>query len=131
MTGPASARELTPTVIRRTIELAEIPAPTGAEQARADLVLRWWDTDGWAPHTDAVGNVWGQVADGPGPGLHEFSAASTDANAALSAGIPAVTPGVTRGEREHTPGEWIETAPITDGLTALADTIHLLREGQA
>ncbi len=66
MTGPADARELTTTVIKRTIELAEIPAPTG-----------------------------------------------------------------TRGEGEHTPGEWTETAPITDGLTALADTIHLFREGRA
>jgi acetylornithine deacetylase/succinyl-diaminopimelate desuccinylase-like protein len=62
---------------------------------------------------------------------HELGAASTDANAALDKGIPAVALGVTRGEGEHTPEEWIETAPVTDGLTVLADTIHLLWEGSA
>jgi tripeptide aminopeptidase len=64
-----SAQDLAPAVIERTIALAEIPAPTGAEKARADLVLRWWTHDGWAPRTDAAGNVWAQVADGPGAGL--------------------------------------------------------------
>jgi len=56
-------------VLRRTAELARIPAPTGAEDTRASLVRRWWDEDGWAPSLDAAGNVWGQVAGGPGPGL--------------------------------------------------------------
>ena len=73
MTGPVSAppaaRDLAEAVIRRTIALAEIPAPTGAEKARADLVLRWWAEDGWKPRTDTAGNVWAQVADGPGPGV--------------------------------------------------------------
>jgi tripeptide aminopeptidase len=59
-----------------------------------------------------------------------FGAASTDANAAYEAGIPAVTLGVTRGEGEHTPGEWIETAPVAAGLAALADTIRAVREEQ-
>ena len=61
----------------------------------------------------------------------ELSAASTDANAALDLGIPAVALGVTRGQGEHTPGEWIETDPVPAGLMALADTIHLLRQEQA
>ncbi len=73
MTGPVSAppaaRDLAEAVIRRTIALAAIPAPTGAEKARADLVLRWWAEDGWMPRTDTAGNVWAQVADGPGPGV--------------------------------------------------------------
>ena len=73
MTGPVSAppaaRDLAEAVIRRTIALAEIAAPTGAEKARADLVLRWWAEDGWMPRTDTAGNVWAQVADGPGPGV--------------------------------------------------------------
>jgi acetylornithine deacetylase/succinyl-diaminopimelate desuccinylase-like protein len=59
---------------------------------------------------------------------HVLRAASTDANAALDVGIPAVALGVTRGEGEHTPQEWIETAPVPAGLIALADTIALLRE---
>jgi tripeptide aminopeptidase len=56
-------------VLRRTVDLARIPAPTGAEHSRASVVRRWWDDDGWAPSVDTVGNVWGHVADGPGPGL--------------------------------------------------------------
>lgn len=52
-----------------------------------------------------------------------LGAASTDANAAYAAGIPAVTLGVTRGEGEHTPQEWIETGPVGTGITALADTV--------
>jgi acetylornithine deacetylase/succinyl-diaminopimelate desuccinylase-like protein len=60
----------------------------------------------------------------------ELGAASTDANAAYAAGIPAVALGVTRGEGEHTPEEWIETAPVADGLGVLAETIRLFREGQ-
>jgi len=60
----------------------------------------------------------------------ELRAASTDANAAYAAGIPAVALGVTRGEGEHTPEEWIETAPVADGLGVLAETIRLFGEGQ-
>jgi tripeptide aminopeptidase len=56
-------------VLSRTVELAGIPAPTGAEQGRASVVRRWWDDDGWAPFVDPAGNVWGQVAGGPGPAL--------------------------------------------------------------
>jgi acetylornithine deacetylase/succinyl-diaminopimelate desuccinylase-like protein len=60
----------------------------------------------------------------------EFSAASTDANAAYEAGVAAVALGVTHGEGEHTPGEWIETAPVAVGLAALADTVRHFREEQ-
>jgi len=60
----------------------------------------------------------------------EVRAASTDANAAYAAGIPAVALGVTRGEGEHTPAEWIETAPVAGGLIMLAETIAAFREGQ-
>ena len=60
----------------------------------------------------------------------EFGAASTDANAAYEAGIPAVALGVTRGEGEHTPAEWIETTPVAAGLAVLADTVRQFREEQ-
>jgi tripeptide aminopeptidase len=60
----------------------------------------------------------------------QLGAASTDANAAFALGIPAIAVGVTRGQGEHTPAEWIETAPLADGLAALAETIELLREEQ-
>lgn len=46
----------------------------------------------------------------------QYAAASTDANAALGRGIPAVTLGVTRGGGAHTLGEWIEVAPMVRGV---------------
>jgi acetylornithine deacetylase/succinyl-diaminopimelate desuccinylase-like protein len=55
--------------------------------------------------------------------LVRFAATSTDANAALDAGIPAIAVGVTHGAREHTPAEWIATQPVADGLSALAETV--------
>lgn len=51
------------------------------------------------------------------------SAASTDANAAYERGIPAVTIGVTTGEKQHTESEWIALPPIETGLEAMANTI--------
>ncbi|MEQ8718688.1 MAG: M20/M25/M40 family metallo-hydrolase [Acidimicrobiales bacterium] len=53
----------------------------------------------------------------------ELTAASTDANAAHPVGVPAIALGVTRGGGEHTPDEWIETAPLGRGLSVLAATI--------
>ncbi len=57
-----------------------------------------------------------------------IGATSTDANAAHAAGVPAVALGVTRGQGEHTPGEWIETGQVGTGLAVLADTITTFRE---
>lgn len=59
-----------------------------------------------------------------------LSASSTDANAAHSRGIPAVALGVTVGEGEHTPGEWIEVSPVATGLEALVRTIVDYEEDQ-
>jgi hypothetical protein len=45
-------------VIERTVELAEIPAPTGLEAARQERVRTWWLEDGWADvHDDEVANL--------------------------------------------------------------------------
>jgi acetylornithine deacetylase/succinyl-diaminopimelate desuccinylase-like protein len=49
--------------------------------------------------------------------------ASTDANAAYAAGVPAIAIGVTTGAGEHTEQEWIELADLPVGLTVLADTV--------
>ncbi len=57
-----------------------------------------------------------------------FPATSTDANAAHARGIPAIAVGVTRGSGEHTAEEWIETAPIEDGVRALARTVERFEE---
>lgn len=56
-------------------------------------------------------------------------AASTDANAAYAAGVPAITVGVTTGGGEHTPEEWIDLPPLPAGLSALAATVRGSVEG--
>ncbi len=58
-------------------------------------------------------------------------ATSTDANAAHDRGIPAIAVGITTGGGEHTPQEWVDTAPVAEGLRALAATILLLEDGRA
>jgi tripeptide aminopeptidase len=50
-------------------------------------------------------------------------AASTDANAALAAGLPAVAVGVVVGAQEHTEAEWIDLATLPAGLASLTETV--------
>ncbi|HLA45838.1 MAG TPA: M20/M25/M40 family metallo-hydrolase [Aggregatilineales bacterium] len=49
----------------------------------------------------------------------ELESGSTDANALLSRGIPTVCVGISYGGNAHTPGEYIETAPVEDGMWQL------------
>jgi len=57
--------DVTDLVIERTREIAHIPAPTFAEQARADRVRAWWSQDGiTGTITDDVGNLVAQVRSG-------------------------------------------------------------------
>src|SRR5207245_2413113 len=49
----------------------------------------------------------------------ELGAGSTDANAALAVGIPALTLGVARGGGMHTVDEWIDAASLEQGLRQL------------
>jgi tripeptide aminopeptidase len=44
---------------------------------------------------------------------------STDANVPLAYGVPAVTVGITRGGNAHRLDEYIETAPVADGMRQL------------
>lgn len=44
---------------------------------------------------------------------------STDANIPLSLGYPALVLGITRGGGAHTAGEYLETAPVADGMEQL------------
>jgi tripeptide aminopeptidase len=54
-------------VVDRTITLASVPAPTGDEAARAELVAMWWRADGFdRVHADPAGNVWARVRSGDG-----------------------------------------------------------------
>ncbi len=48
-----------------------------------------------------------------------LAASSTDANAAMAAGLPAIAFGVYRGGDAHRLSEWLEPASLTDGLEAL------------
>jgi tripeptide aminopeptidase len=59
--------DVTEAVVRRTIEIAQVPAPTGDEVERAALVRSWWERDGLHEvHVDPIGNVWGQMRGGDG-----------------------------------------------------------------
>ena len=49
----------------------------------------------------------------------EESASSTDANAALGRGIPAICVGLTEGGGAHTVDEYVELGPLQGGLAAL------------
>jgi tripeptide aminopeptidase len=51
---------------------------------------------------------------------------STDANAALAAGIPALCIGVARGESMHALHEWIETSSLADGAAHLREVLRAL-----
>ncbi|MCK5053889.1 MAG: M20/M25/M40 family metallo-hydrolase [Anaerolineales bacterium] len=58
-------------------------------------------------------------------GVHEcrLDVGSTDANAPLSRGYPAICIGLTRGDGAHTPQEYIEISPIEKGYKALTNLI--------
>jgi tripeptide aminopeptidase len=66
---PVELAGLIRTVLSRTEQLAVVPAPTGAERERAELVAAWWAADGLTPHVDELGNVWAQAFPGDGPAL--------------------------------------------------------------
>ena len=68
-TDRADLAALSAIVVERTVSVAEVPAPTCEESARAGLVAAWWQKDGWSDvHRDAAGNVWAAVRTGRGPG---------------------------------------------------------------
>lgn len=52
-------------------------------------------------------------------GTPDLRISSTDANVPLHQGIPAVCIGVTEGGNAHRLGEWIKTAPLTQGIRHL------------
>ena len=66
MTAPNPAL-LARVVLERTIAIAKIPAPSGSEARRAELVKGWWSADGWdRVEGDETGNVWALVRSGRG-----------------------------------------------------------------
>ena len=61
----------------------------------------------------------------------ELVAASTDANAALAAGIPALCLGCSQGGEMHTPEEYIEISSLSAGREQLRQVIVALLAAQA
>ena len=59
------------------------------------------------------------------------SASSTDANAAMAAGLPALCFGVYRGGDAHRAGEWIDPASLEQGMAALGELLRELRRERA
>jgi len=59
----------------------------------------------------------------------EESASSTDANAALGRGIPAICVSLTRGENAHRLDEHVELGPLPDGLAAVEHLVDALGRG--
>ncbi len=63
-------RALADEVVARTIEIAQVPAPHGAEQRRAEVVGGWWRDAGFDQvRTDEVGNCWARARAGAGPAV--------------------------------------------------------------
>jgi len=56
-------------------------------------------------------------------------ASSTDANAAMAAGIPALCLGVYRGGDAHRESEWADPSSLADGLAALEALLERIADG--
>jgi acetylornithine deacetylase/succinyl-diaminopimelate desuccinylase-like protein len=59
----------------------------------------------------------------------EENASSTDANAALGRGLPAICLGLTHGANAHRPDEHVELEPLGPGLAALEALVDALGRG--
>lgn len=59
-----------------------------------------------------------------------LTSGSTDANIPLSRGYPALVLGVTRGGGAHTKDEFIETAPVEQGMAQLVRFVSVLSDQQ-
>ena len=57
----------------------------------------------------------------------QFKSGSTDANAALAAGIPALCIGVCRGGKCHTREEWLDPSSLADGCRLLMRLLEKIR----
>lgn len=89
-----------------TEALAQIPAPSGEEDARADFCLRWLEKNGVPAEIDAAGNVVAELGDQQAPAV--LFLAHTDIV------FDASTPLVLRqeGEKLFCPGIWDDTVHV-------------------
>jgi putative aminopeptidase FrvX len=96
------------------VALAELHGGTGHERVRIDWLQRRLEQAPGSRYVDGAGNlVWTF-----GPPLTTADG-STDANAALAAGIPAVALGCCQGEDMHAPTERIRADSIATGAAQL------------
>jgi tripeptide aminopeptidase len=81
-----------------------------------------WRPAGEIPADHALVRLSQQVLNSLGVSSHP-DIASTDANLPLSLGYPAVTLGVTTGDRAHTAQEYIYTKPVEKGLKQVVEMV--------
>jgi tripeptide aminopeptidase len=92
---------------------------TRAPQVRAEVEVVGDRPAGSTPEGHPLLQAARQAREDAGLPPAQEVASSTDANAALGRGIPAVTLGISRGGNVHTVDEWIEVEPVADGLRVL------------
>lgn len=111
---------------RNLHDLAEKVKQTALGTAREGVEVHI-ERVGWRPAGEISADhplvtLTGQVLRGIGIQPHT-DIASTEANYPLSLGYPAVTIGVTTGDRAHTAQEYIQTAPVPKGLKQIVDVV--------
>lgn len=107
----------------RTVERALGRAPEGVE-ARVERIGHR-PAGRMAPDAPLVRAARAARADaGLRPGREDVG--STECNAAFPLGVPTVCVGLTRGADMHRESEWVEIAPLADGLAAARALLHRL-----
>ncbi|MBM3681151.1 MAG: M20/M25/M40 family metallo-hydrolase [Actinobacteria bacterium] len=104
------------------IERAARTAPVAGIATAVEVVGRRPGGDGTV--SAALVELAREARDAVGLEAAEEHPASTDANAAIGRGIPALGVGVSRGEDAHTEREWIAVPPIAYGAAALLGLVR-------
>lgn len=91
-----------------TEALAQIPAPSGEEGARADFCRRWLEKNGVSAEIDAAGNVIVELGDKQAPAV--LFLAHTDI--VFDASTPLVLRQEIEGEKLFCPGIWDDTVHV-------------------
>ena len=105
----------------RVERAADVAAVPGIETS-VEVVGRRPGGDGAA--SGALVALAREARDAVGMETAEEHPASTDANAAIGRGIPALGVGISRGEDAHTEREWIAVPPIAYGAAALLGLVR-------
>ena len=113
-------RHVDPRVVEEALARVErasrVAVPAGIETA-VEVVGRRPGGDGAA--SAGLVALAREARDAVGLEAAEEHPASTDANAAIGRGVPALGIGISRGEDAHTAREWIAVPPVAHGAAAL------------